>query len=75
MFPSVQLADHEIGPVLKHYLDGLGQPTSDQTKVMSPVSRCLFQQWSQLVVQDEVLFGLKVMMEPPTDCNWLSLKL
>ena len=54
--PSVQLADHEIGPVLTHYLDGLGQPTSDQTKGLSPVSHSLFQQWSQLVVQDGVLF-------------------
>ena len=52
----LQLSDFEIGPVLKRYMEGRGQPEANQIKGFSPASRALFQQWAQFKLKDGTLF-------------------
>ena len=52
----LQLSDLEIGPVLKRYMEGRGQPEAEQIKGFSPASRALFQQWAQLKLKDGTLY-------------------
>ena len=53
---SLQLQDHDIGPVLRRYKESAGQPEVEQTKGFGHATRALFQQWMQLQLKEGILY-------------------
>ena len=53
---SLQLQDHDIGPVVRRYKESAEQPEVEQRKGFSPATWALFQQWTQLKLKEGIQY-------------------